>query len=412
VAARKLIPESLAALAERFEPDVIDLPRGRARVRLEIKGEGAWDARIEGGRIKLVEAGDDDPDALIVGEPSAWERVASDYRGGLEAFRSGHLVLRRNLSMGVAFLAATSGHDEPGRLRFSSVNTERGRMSIMEAGQGEPVLMLHGLGASKAEFLPTVAALAPEGFRAIALDLPGFGDSDKPFPGAYDARFFSRWVEALMDALELASAHVIGHSMGGRVAIEVGIRRPDRTEGLVLMTPSLAWRRVRRWAPYLRLVRPELGLLQPAPRPVVERIVRSMIPGDDSNWTAAGIDEFLRAYLTPRGRVAFYAAARNIYLEEGEGSDGFWARIEALEPRSLFIWGRRDQLVPIGFERHVRNAVPHARHVEIDSAHVPQLERPGETHKAILKFLREQPEAQESRTRTARTSRRAREGRA
>jgi pimeloyl-ACP methyl ester carboxylesterase len=195
------------------------------------------------------------------------------------------------------------------------------------------------------------------------------------------------------------------------VAIEVGIRRPDRTEGLVLMTPSLAWRKVRRWAPYLKLVRPELGLLQPAPRPVVERIVNSMIPGADSNWTAAGIDEFLRAYLTPRGRVAFYAAARNIYLEEGEGSDGFWARIEALEPRSLFIWGRRDQLVPIGFERHVRSAVPHARHVEIDSAHVPQLERPAETHNAILKFLREEPDAHESRTRIGRPPGRAREGR-
>jgi pimeloyl-ACP methyl ester carboxylesterase len=389
VAAPKVFPESLVALVERFEPDVMDLPRGRARVRLEIEAEGAWDARIERGRLKLAAAGDDEPDALIVGDADAWKRVASDYRGGLEAFRKGRLVLRRNLSMGVAFLAATSGHDEPGRLRFSSVETECGRISIMEAGQGEPVLMIHGLGASKAEFLPTLAALAPEGYRSIGLDLPGFGDSDKPFPAAYNARFFARWVEALMDALELGSAHVIGHSMGGRVAIEVGIRHPDRTHGLVLMTPSLAWRRVRRWAPYLRLVRPELGLLQPAPRPVVERIVRSVIPGADSNWTAGGIDEFLRAYLTPRGRVAFYAAARNIYLEEGEGSDGFWTRIETLEPRSLFIWGRRDQLVPIGFERHVRNAVPHARHVEIDSAHVPQLERPKETHKAILRFLRE-----------------------
>jgi pimeloyl-ACP methyl ester carboxylesterase len=120
----------------------------------------------------------------------------------------------------------------------------------------------------------------------------------------------------------------------------------------------------------------------------VERIVKSVIPGADSDWTAVGIDEFLRSYLTPRGRVAFYAAARNIYLEEGDGSDGFWTRIEALQPRTLFIWGRRDQLVPIAFERHVREAVPGASHVEIDSAHVPQMERPRETHRAIIDFLR------------------------
>jgi len=400
-------------LAERFEPDVIDLPRGRARVRLEVSGDGAWDARIDRDGITLAEAENaDGADASIAGEASTWERVARDYRGGLQAFRDGRLVLRRNLSLGVGFLAATSGHDDPGRLRFDTVKTDCGRVSFMEAGQGEPVLMIHGLGASKAEFLPTVAALAPEGYRAIALDLPGFGDSDKPFPAAYNARFFARWVESLIDALDLGSAHVIGHSMGGRVAIEVGIRRPDRTEGLVLMTPSLAWRRERRWAPYLRLVRPELGLLQPTPRPVVERIVRSFVPGADSNWTAAGIDEFLRSYYTPRGRVAFYAAARNIYLEEGEGSDGFWARIEALQPRSLFLWGSRDRIVPIGFKRHVMNAVPHARHVEVDSAHVPQLERPAQTHKAILEFLRDVPDAQASRARGRASAKRMREGRA
>jgi len=390
VATKTQPPKSLVALAERFDPDVIDVPGGRARIRLEVNGEGTWDAAIHGGRLELVEAQDDRADASIAADAAAWQRVARDYRGGLESFRAGGFVLRHNLHLNVGFLAATSGDDSPGRLRFDTVDTECGKVSMMEAGQGEPVVMLHGLGATKAEFLPTVAALASEGFHAIAMDLPGFGDTDKPIPGAYDARFFARWVEALLDALDLGRTHVLGHSMGGRVAIEVGIRRPDRTDGLILMTPSLAWRKVRRWAPYLRFVRPELGLLQLAPRPIVERIVRGVIPGSDTNWTQAGIDEFLRSYLTPRGRVAFYAAARNIYLEEGDGSNGFWTRIEALQPRTLFIWGRRDQIVPIAFERHVKEAVPAASHVEIDSAHVPQMERPQETHRAIVEFLREQ----------------------
>ncbi|MFL5884797.1 MAG: alpha/beta fold hydrolase [Thermoleophilaceae bacterium] len=387
-------PESLAALAERFEPGILDVPGGgEARVRLEIAGQGEWDAVVERDRMRLTKAGGEEPDALIAGDRGAWARVARDYRGGLDAFRAGSLVLRRNLHLGVGFLAATSGHDEPGRLRFDTVKTDRGKVSLMEAGQGEPVLMLHGLGATKAEFMPTLASLAEQGFRAIALDLPGFGDSDKPFPAAYNAAFFARWVEALLDALELDSAHVLGHSMGGRVAIEVGIRRPDRTEGLVLITPSLAWLTNKRWAPWLRLVRPELGALQLAPRPIVERIVKSVIPGSETHWTAAGIDEFLRAYLTPRGRVAFYAAARNIYLEDGTGPNGFWERIEALQPRTMFIWGRRDRLVPIGFEKHVKERVPHAEHVEIDCAHVPQMERPKETHRAIAEFLSAQPAA-------------------
>ena len=58
--------------------------------------------------------------------------------------------------------------------------------------------------------------------------------------------------------------------------------------------------------------------------------MRRLIPGAQEGWAAAGVDEFLRAYLTPRGRAAFYAAARHIYLEEPEGEDGFWTRLGAL----------------------------------------------------------------------------------
>jgi pimeloyl-ACP methyl ester carboxylesterase len=52
-----------------------------------------------------------------------------------------------------------------------------------------------------------------------------------------------------------------------------------------------------------------------------------------------------------------------------------------------FVWGREDRLVPIGFARHVREALPRAEHFELDCGHVPQLERPRETHAAILRFL-------------------------
>jgi pimeloyl-ACP methyl ester carboxylesterase len=220
------------------------------------------------------------------------------------------------------------------------------------------------------------------------MDLPGFGDSDKPFPAPYDPPFFSSWAESLLDELGIERAHVLGHSMGGRVAIEFGLRNSARTQGLILMTPSMAWLGNRRWANYLRLVRPELGILQPAPRQIVEAIVRQIVPGALDEWTRAGIEEFLRAYLTPRGRVAFYAAARNIYLEEPYGPGGFWPRLEELQSDALFIWGHRDTLVPMGFRRHVQEALPAARHEVVDCGHVPQLERPTQTHAAIARFLR------------------------
>jgi pimeloyl-ACP methyl ester carboxylesterase len=383
-------PDSLAALADRFDPSVFDAPGGRARIRLVTKRkEGAWDAEVNRSRVRLSRAGDQRADAQITADARAWDELAGDLTGGMDLYRKGRIAVRFNMHLGVGFIAATSGSQEEGRLQFARVRTRAGTVATMEAGTGRPIQMLHGLGGTKISFIPTVAALAPE-YRTIAMDAPGFGDSDKPF-GRYDAAFMARWAVALLDKLGIERADVLGHSMGGRIALELGMRHADRVGSLMLMTPSMAWRGDKRWAPYLRLLRPELGFLQPTPRSVVEAFVRRIVPGADGSWSAAAIDEFLRAYLTPRGRVAFYAAARQIYLENGDGPGGFWERLEACAPRSLFLWGRRDQLVPIGFSRHVAEALPAAEHVELDCGHIPQFERPAQTHATLAAFLRGAP---------------------
>lgn len=307
----------------------------------------------------------------------------------MNAFQRGRLTIRHNLHLGVGLLAATSGMtDDPRRLRFKSVSTRAGEISTLQAGEGDPLICIHGLGATKASFLPTAFALA-EHFRVIALDLPGFGDSVKPLGAPYNAAYFARSVFSLMDAMDIDRAHVAGNSMGGRVALEMGMIDPDRVGRLVLLSPALAWLRKRPWALPLRLVRPELGVLQPAPKPVVDALVRRLVPGGHDGWTAAGVDEFLRAYHTPRGRAAFYAAARNIYLDAPAGVRGFWSRLGDLECDSLFVWGRKDTLVPIGFMHHVERTLPRAGHLELDCGHVPQLEEPVKVHARMAKFLGE-----------------------
>lgn len=378
-------PDTLLALAERFDPEVVDVPSGRARIRVEVNGQGEWDALVDGGGARLVAAGGE-ADARLRADAATWASIARDLAGGMDAFAAGRLGVRHNLHLGVGFLAATSGSTGPGRLELRRASTRAGGLSYLQAGTGDVAVALHGLGATKISFLPTVAALAGA-MRVIALDLPGFGDSVKPLGAPYDARFFGRSVVALLDALGIERGHLIGNSMGGRVALEVGLRNPERVRRLGLLAPSMAWRRQRPWAPLLRLVRPELGALQLAPRGPVEGLVRRLVPGGGEGWAAAGVDEFLRSYLTPRGRAAFYAAARQIYLEEPEGPDGFWPRLRTLEPASLWAWGRQDRLVPLAFARHVTDALPAARHLELDCGHVPQLERPAETHAALLEFL-------------------------
>jgi pimeloyl-ACP methyl ester carboxylesterase len=378
-------PAWLRTLASRYDPDVFAASGQTVRVRLVSPDEGAWDVVVAQGRAAIRSA-DGPPDAVITADEPMWCTIVTTPRHGIEAYLSGRLSVRRNLHVGVGFLAATSDSTDPARMRFRSVETRNMRLSTVEAGDGPPVLAIHGLGATKGSFLPTVAALS-ERFRVIALDLPGFGDSEKPLGAAYDPRFFASACADLLDALELKRAHLIGNSLGGRVALELALRQPDRIERLVLLAPSLAWRRSRPWAPLVRLTRPELGLVQLAPRAVVDGVVRRMIPGANDGWAAAGVDEFLRAYLAPSGRAAFYAAARHIYLEEPHGQDGFWPRLATLEPDALFVWGRRDRLVPIGFKRHVTDALPDARHLELDCGHVPQIERPRQTHHAIAAFL-------------------------
>jgi pimeloyl-ACP methyl ester carboxylesterase len=385
----KTVPASLRTLLGRLDIDEYDVPGGSARVRLAVSGRGAWDLEIRGGRQRVRHAsGGAEPDAELTADAQTWQAIADDVANGMAAFHVGKLQIRRNLHLGVGFLAATSGDRDPGRLRLGSLETRFGRVSTVQAGTGTPLVMLHGLGGSKKDFLPTIATLGRRGYRAIAIDLPGFGDSDKPFPAPYDAPFFARWVLAALDALELDRVHLLGHSMGGRVALEVGFESPERVSSLVLMTPSMAWLADRPWARWLRLVRPELGLLQPSPRPIVEGIVKRVVPGADSAGVAPVIDEFLRAYLDPRGRVAFYAAARQIYLED---PSRFWSSLQSLSPRALFIWGKRDTLVPIGFQRHVRDSLPAARHIVLACGHAPQLERPKELHHAIESFLARGP---------------------
>jgi pimeloyl-ACP methyl ester carboxylesterase len=370
-------------LLDRLAPEDLDLPEGGARVRLSVKGGGDVDVLLNAHGGSIVEA-DGQADAVLRADAATWDLVVRELPAALSAFGRGRLEIRQNLHLGVNFLAATSSDRDPARLRFKTVETKRGAISTLQVGAGRPVLMLHGLGGTKASFLPTVGALAPKGRRVIAADLPGFGDSAKPIAARYDPKFFSQSVLALMDALELEEVDIVGHSLGGRVTLEVVMHAPHRFGRAVLMTPSLAWLRERRWAPFLRLVRPELGLVQPAPQAVVERIVKQVVPGGESRYAAAGIDEFLRTYTTPRGRAAFYAAARNIYLEKPER---FWDRLRELKPPALFVWGSRDPLVPAAFERHVREAVPQAEHVRLDCGHIPQVERPAELHAAIGRFL-------------------------
>src|SRR5437870_13743562 len=135
-------PRALRTLAERFDPQVFDLGRPRARLRLAIDGAPAWDAVLAGGAVRLEPADESArPDAVLSGDEAAWRDVASDLRSGMGAFRAGRLRVRHDLHLGVGFLAATAATADSRGLRFRQVRTKLGPISTMQAGTGRPVVL-------------------------------------------------------------------------------------------------------------------------------------------------------------------------------------------------------------------------------------------------------------------------------
>src|SRR5207248_3986109 len=91
-------PASLRRLAARFDPGVIDIPGGTARIRLAVRGGGEWDAIVSSDGIWLSAAAERvEPDALLTADEESWDRIARDIRGGMDAFRRRRLAVRRNL---------------------------------------------------------------------------------------------------------------------------------------------------------------------------------------------------------------------------------------------------------------------------------------------------------------------------
>ncbi len=381
------VEEAFASLPGRY----LGAERGfdaTFQVRLGDVGR-TWEVRAAGARCEVRPSAVRNPDVVIGSDAATWLALREGRLSGLDAFAQRRLYARGDLDLALGFegLFRLPG-GRPPLLRVERVQVPSATISSLISGQGTgQVICLHGLGSNKTSFFETVAALSPE-HTVHAIDLPGFGSSSKPARGAYDARYFARAALAYMDAVGIERAHLVGNSMGGRVAIEVALSSSERVQSLSLLSPALAFRRNRELVPLVRLLRPELALI---PHPLRPDQVRSRFWGlfarpERLDPTAADIaaDEFCRTYRSRSARIAFFAAARNIYLDPPHGERGMWTRLRELGPPALFVWGENDRLVPAAFARHVRDALPGARQVVLaECGHVPQVELPERTNGLI-----------------------------
>jgi pimeloyl-ACP methyl ester carboxylesterase len=330
-------------------------------------------------------------DVTITTDADTWMALRQGEFSGIEAFQRRRLGVRGNLDYAVAFegMFRLPG-GRPPLLRIRDIPVGRQRISTLTMGTGPDVLLIHGLGGTRASFFETAAALSQR-YRVHAPDLPGFGSSSKPPLGAYNAQWFAQTMLGLMDELGIERAHLVGNSMGGRTAIEMGLLAPHRVGALALLCPAVAWIR-RGLHPIVRLLRPEFGLLPHGfRRSTVAAQFWSIFYDRDVLDPAVGdlmVDEFRRIYHSAGARYAFLASARNIYLEAPFGARGFYPRLAGLTPPALFVWGAHDSLVPPAFSRHVGKWLPGAEQRTFENCgHVPQVECPEQTNELLMDFF-------------------------
>jgi pimeloyl-ACP methyl ester carboxylesterase/putative sterol carrier protein len=376
------------SLPERFRRAAADGLSAEWELRVD---DAAYTITIDRRACRTREGESPNAAARLWADRDTWIALDDGRITGIEAFLAGRLALRGNLDLGARLQSLFEPNARPrGPLDFDQIEVKAGDLTISAyvVGEGPPVLALHGLGGTKISMLPLVPPLAQH-HRLIIPDLPGHGASDKPVSTEYTPRSYARTVRRLMDALEVDRAVVIGNSLGGRVALELGVRSPDRVRALALLAPAVPGFRVRYVLGFTRVIPAELGAV---PFPLRERWMKVAIRrlmGDPSKLPEAGYEgaaeEFIRIYRTPEARMAFFDSLRHIITEPPRP---FWARVRHVRMPVLIVWGTADRLVPVRLAPKLAGELPDAELVVLPRVgHVPQFEATEATNAAIARFL-------------------------
>jgi pimeloyl-ACP methyl ester carboxylesterase len=281
-----------------------------------------------------------------------------------------------------------AGLPDAGALRPVRVSVGGGVVAGAEAGTGAPILLLHGLGGTWQYWERTLELLAGRA-RPIALDLPGFGQSDAP-PGGYELDSAGDRLAAALRTLGGTPAVIVGHSMGGPLAVRLAVRHPDAVSRLVLVGPSgLAPAPV--WQRRALRVLPVYRLLQRAPFAWERWLVRltplwraGLVPLVDN---PAAVDPVVARSLVAGARTARELPAGAV----ASFATGLDEELPHVSAPIAAIWGDRDRMVPLSDAEVLRRAVPSAAvHVLPGCGHMPMIERP-EAFAALLGTLALQP---------------------
>jgi pimeloyl-ACP methyl ester carboxylesterase len=267
------------------------------------------------------------------------------------------------------------------------------RLRVWSVGEGPEILALHGVSQTAAILLPLAQRLP--GFRLHLVDLPGHGLSG-PFDFTVgEARAQATTiVDQLLDALAPDTPTVLGHSLGGMLALWHATARPGRIGRLVLVgEPAVALPGVRIRMPLSVMSVPVLGplaLASPAPRPVFRSLLARGLGGQGAEPVSPEMIEVLRIAPRRRGNAKTIASlmhALNHFRRPRPENVLTDAEIARLAPPALFVWGRGDPFLAPADARPSVEKMPRAELVEVEGGHAPWLEDAATCAAPILRFL-------------------------
>jgi pimeloyl-ACP methyl ester carboxylesterase len=275
---------------------------------------------------------------------------------------------------------------QPPKDQYVEVGNIRTRYWVLGDGKSSAIL-LHGLGCYIEYWLDNVAALA-QGRRVYALDLVGFGRSDKP-QVRYSIPYLTEFVQEFMIVQDVDRAALIGGSMGGAIALRFALQYPHQVEKIVLASSVGLGKEVSIFFRMMSL--PILGELFARPsRKGTAQQFRLLLHDPDSiqdQW----IEEGYEMSSLPGAQRCLLSAFRSMFNIWGVRSDAYRPildRLEEIEVPTLVIWGVQDRILPVTHAHQAVKRLPNSRiHILDPCGHVPNIERAEEFNALVTDFL-------------------------
>jgi pimeloyl-ACP methyl ester carboxylesterase len=264
------------------------------------------------------------------------------------------------------------------------------RLAYLEAGQGPPILLIHGIAEAAWAWEVIIPALA-RGHRVIAPDLLGHGQSAKP-RGDYSLGNQATLMRDLMISLDIERATLVGHSLGGGITMQFAYQYPERCERMVLVASGGLGQDVTFLLRSLGLPGADLVaplFLSTTTRDMMLGTVRWLgrrglkaSPGQKAMWRSyAGLTD-------PTTRAAFIATVRAVIDQRGQRVSALERLYLARNLPTLLVWGEKDRVIPVSHARSAHDEMPGSRlEVINDAGHFVQLEKPQRVAELILDFL-------------------------